>query len=225
MNENDEKESFYRDTIEDTGAENYQLEDPMTFWNAEKKTFWKKMLGRTEMPFVLMGIGLVLVVIVFYALYPRGEDRVVYPDSDAISGRLQQIEEKIGAMEMTIEGLKGLQQDMEPVKNAILRLDSSDASTMARLDSMDERLAFIQKEVEEIKTKTSTGTKPPVTPTQTDTKNTASEALFYEVQQGDTLYSIGRRYGVGVDAIRKMNDLSEQDAIIPGQKLKVKEEE
>lgn len=220
MNENDENESFYRDTIEDVGAEKYQLEDPMTFWNAEKKTFWKKILGRSETPFVLMGIGLVVVILVFFAIYPRGEAPDTFPDSSEIAGRLQQIEEKIAGMESAVKGLAALEQDMEPVKKAVLRLDAADASMSARLDEVDDRLASFQKEIEK---KIAAETTPPVTSAQAETKKTTSQAVYYEVQKGDTLYSIGRRYGVSVGAIRKLNGLSEQDAIQPGQKLKVKE--
>lgn len=223
MNENEEKESFYRDTIEDMGAEKYQLEDPMTFWNAEKKSIWKKVLGRTETPFVLMGIGLVLVIVVFYTIYPRETAQDVLLDADAISDRLQQIEEKIGTMEAALEGLGVLQQDMEPMKKAILRLDSTDASILTEMDSMSEQLASLQKEVNEIQKTASAETKPSVASTRGETEETASQAVYHEVQKGDTLYSIGRRYGVSVEAIRRLNSLSEQDAIHPGEKLKVKE--
>lgn len=223
MNENEEKESFYRDTIEDMGAENYQLEDPMTFWNAEKKSIWKKILGRTETPFVLMGIGLVLVIVVFYAIYPRETAQDVLLDNDAISNRLQQIEEKISSMEAALEGIGALQQDMEPMKKAILRLDSTDASILTGMDSMSEQLASLRKEMDEIQKTPSAETKPPAASTRAETEETVSQAVYHEVQKGDTLYSIGRRYGVSVEAIRKLNSLTEQDAILPGQKLKVKE--
>lgn len=223
MNENDEKESFYRDTIEDMGTEKYQLEDPMTFWNTEKKTLWKKILGRTETPFVILGIGLLLVIVIFFAIYPRGESQNALPDSGAISERLQQIEEKIAGMETTLQGAIALQQDMEPVKKAVLRLDTTDASISTRLDGMDKILTSLEKEMLEIKKKTSADTKTQAAPTQAKTEKTTSQTVYYEVQKGDTLYGISRRYGVGVDTIRKLNGLSDQDAIQPGQKLKVKE--
>lgn len=231
MNENNENESFYRDTIEDMGGERYQLEDPMTFWDAQKKTFWKKILGRTETPFVLMGIGLVIVVVAFYAIYPRGGEQDAFPDSGALSDRLTQVEEKIGGMEALLEELDALKKDIEPVKNAILRLDATDASMSTRLDRMEKQLASLQKEMEEIKNKTSaeakssaaSTTKSTTSSAPAETKKTGAQAVYYEVQKGDTLYSISRRYGVSVKTIRDLNSLSEKDAIQPGQKLKVKE--
>lgn len=223
MNEIDENESFYRDTIEDMGAEKYQLEDPMTFWNAEKKSFWKKILGRSETPFVLMGIGLLLVIVIFFAIFPRGEDPDAIPDSGEIASRLQQVEAKVAGLQAALADLSALEQDMEPVKKAILRLDAADASLSERLDRMDEGLASTQKQMEENTRKTTSETKSTAASTQIDTQKAGSQTVYYEVSKGDTLYSIGRRYGVSVDAIRKLNGLSEQDAIQPGQKLKIKE--
>lgn len=227
MNEHDENESFYRDTIEEMGAEKYQLEDPMTFWNTEKKTLWRKILGRSETPFVLMGIGIVLVVVVFYAVFPRKGAQDVFPDSGAVSDRLQQVEEKIGGMEAALGEVDALKKDIEPVKNAILRMDTTDASVSTRLDRMEKQLALLQKEIEEIKNKTSAEVKSPaLSTTKSATSSgtaTVSQAGDYVVRKGDTLYGIGRRYGISVETIRALNNLTDQDAIHPGQKLKVKE--
>ena len=49
-----------------------------------------------------------------------------------------------------------------------------------------------------------------------------SQVVYHEVQPGETLYRISRRYNISVDSLRRMNGLSEKAAIHPGQKLKVK---
>jgi membrane-bound lytic murein transglycosylase D len=41
------------------------------------------------------------------------------------------------------------------------------------------------------------------------------------VKTGETLWSIARRYSSSVDAIRGANDLGENQAIQPGQTLKI----
>ena len=47
-------------------------------------------------------------------------------------------------------------------------------------------------------------------------------ALYHEVMQGDTLYSISRKYeGLTVEKLRKLNNLAETDVIKPGTRLKV----
>lgn len=47
------------------------------------------------------------------------------------------------------------------------------------------------------------------------------EAIIYTVRQGDTLYSIARRYGTSVENLVKFNYLSSADFIYVGQPLVV----
>ena len=49
----------------------------------------------------------------------------------------------------------------------------------------------------------------------------AKVPLLYTVRKGDTLFSIGRKFGITVDAIRKLNSLS-SDIIKPGKRLRLK---
>jgi LysM repeat protein len=222
MSGNEENGSFYRDANEGEG-EHYQLEDPMTYWNAEKKTFWKKISGRTETPFVLMGMGLVLVIAVFFAFLLRGKGGAGGLDSDALSDRIRGIEEKVGSMEAAVEDFSTLQEDVESIKKAVLRLDNADASMSARVQRLAEDLTSVQKEMAGIEKSLSNGARALSPSPGTEKAQTVSQAVYHEVAKGDTLYSIGRRYGVGVDVIRKLNGLSGRDSIHPGQKLKVKE--
>jgi LysM repeat protein len=41
------------------------------------------------------------------------------------------------------------------------------------------------------------------------------------VESGDNLFRIGQKYGLSVDQLRKLNDLTADSKIFPGQKLKV----
>jgi len=44
---------------------------------------------------------------------------------------------------------------------------------------------------------------------------------YHVVKSGETLYTIGRRYGVTVKQLQKINKLSGGSVIHPGQKLKI----
>jgi membrane-bound lytic murein transglycosylase D len=52
------------------------------------------------------------------------------------------------------------------------------------------------------------------------TPSTSKEQL-HTVSKGETVYSISRRYGVSVKALQKLNQLSAELVIYPGQKLKI----
>ena len=44
---------------------------------------------------------------------------------------------------------------------------------------------------------------------------------YYVVRSGDTLSRIGEQYGISVDEICRLNNISKNDNIYPGQKLLV----
>lgn len=49
----------------------------------------------------------------------------------------------------------------------------------------------------------------------------AEDSSKYTVQEGDTLYSIGRKFDISVPALREANNISENNVIIVGQKLSI----
>jgi LysM repeat protein len=111
---------------------------------------------------------------------------------------------------------------MALLKQSSLRFDSADASATLRLDRLAEDLAALKKELEEIRIKIAPAVKTETPSAQEENEGTVSRISIHEVRKGDTLFSISRRYGMSVDGLRKLNDLSSRDAIYPGQKLKVK---
>lgn len=52
-------------------------------------------------------------------------------------------------------------------------------------------------------------------------KKPRSEIIEYEVESGDTLSSISEKFDISTDTIRWANDLSDNDTIKPGDKLKI----
>jgi len=48
------------------------------------------------------------------------------------------------------------------------------------------------------------------------------KSMFHTVEKGDTLYSISRKYNVGLDKLRSMNNLDKDSDIYPGDNLVIK---
>jgi lipid-binding SYLF domain-containing protein len=49
--------------------------------------------------------------------------------------------------------------------------------------------------------------------------STESARRYHEVRRGDTLYGIGRKYGVDLDELRRLNNIREDQVIYPGQQI------
>lgn len=51
--------------------------------------------------------------------------------------------------------------------------------------------------------------------------NSVKKFKYYTIRKGDTLYDIGRKHGMSVDQIRKLNNMNKSSKLLPGNKLKV----
>jgi len=222
MGQTDGTESFYRDTSEDAGSEEFPLEDPLAFWHEEKKTLWKKMVGRSETPFFIMGAALVLLVVIFFAISPKGGNQDAIRQVGLLSERLQQVEEKLSDMEALLERAALAESRMAAVDKSLLRFDSVDASMSLKMNSMADELSLLQRDISAFKNQKTAAREIPPASAKTGKTQSISQAVYHEVQPGETLYGISRRYNMSVDSLRRLNGLSEQAAIHPGQKLKVK---
>lgn len=53
-------------------------------------------------------------------------------------------------------------------------------------------------------------------------KKEKKESIFHTVQKGETLFSISRKYNTNVETLRKLNNLSNDAAIFPGNNILVR---
>nr|NJM01158.1 LysM peptidoglycan-binding domain-containing protein [Desulfobacula sp.] len=95
---------------------------------------------------------------------------------------------------------------------------------------MIERIGKIEKQIAQL------AAKPDVTPDATEPKPGAAvsapekkvvkkekkESIFHTVQKGETLFSISKKYNTNVEALRKLNNLSNDAAIFPGNNILVR---
>lgn len=221
MGLDNKKESYYRDTIDDMDSEDSLLEDPLSFWQQEKRSLWKKIMSRSETPFLIMGVGLLLMVVVFFAIAPESGSGDIAGRFNVLSERLDQVEKKIGDMEIRFERLAQIENKIELLNKSVLRFDSADASATLRMNRIANDLGSVQEELSLLKNKA-----PVASPITTEIKEVGEtsetpQATYHIVQPGETLYRISRQHNVTVDTIRRLNDLTEQVSIYPGQKLKI----
>lgn len=60
---------------------------------------------------------------------------------------------------------------------------------------------------------------PPATPATTQPQRQIAAQLVYEIQPGDTLFSIARQFGVTLDELVQINNIQDPDLISAGQEL------
>ncbi len=162
-------------------------------------------IDKKKVPLIIAGIALVI-LLAAGAVYllstgenpPREEEKL-------LQSRMQALEQKTAAMEKQIEELNA----------KILPAGRDDLGQ--RIKELAHRLDALEKKGQPLAAKTKTAALKAVDP-----KPAASpQKQFHIVQKGDTLTSLGKKYKVSVSDLRKLNNLPENQAIYPGQRLVV----
>ena len=157
-------------------------------------------------------VAVVVLIVVALIFLPTGGDQAALSHLDQ---RLQQLETKAASLEKQLAAIQDSLAAQNKTEPMLVRLD--------RLESaFGEQIDALQKQLKQIKSLQSQGT-PTGTAQKTSTKKTSKPASHtHVVQKGETLYSIGKQFGLSVSQLRELNKLSKDEAIFPGQRLTVK---
>jgi LysM repeat protein len=187
------------------------------YYERSSEVFRKKSI----MPFVIGGLGLVVLVVMFVIILSRPKNIVDQEYLQSLETRMQQIEKKlatIGVMDQTIERLGKQEQDLGRLDK---KTDRFESTVTTQIDQIIKELGALHQKISQNSATAApqpktAGKKQPVA-----SKKAKATIQFHQVQAGDTLYRISRRYGLSIEQLRAYNDLAANAAIYPGQKLKL----
>ena len=215
------EERYYDSSADDPSEEDLQEETDV---DSHPR---KKSLPVTTMLLAAIGAALVVVVMVTVWFWerprgPRPEKRLKLLES-----RIGELEDRIAKINGFNERVMSLESQGQKFMNALDRLDRFETAVTLRMDILAKELAGLQQTAIG---KSPSGNKPAAGGTAKERTSqppapppeAAAESTFHTVSAGETLYSIGRRYGLNVDELRKANQLDEKATIYPGQQLKVR---
>ncbi len=187
------------------------------YYERSSEVFQKKSI----MPFVIGGLGLVVLVVMLVLILARPNNIVDQEYLQSLETRMQQLEKKlatIGVLDQTIERIGKQEQDLDQLDKKIDRFEST---VTTQIDQIIKELGALhqktaQKPAFRAPTPKTVEKKQPVA-----SKKTESTTKFHQVQTGETLYRISRRYGLSVEQLQSYNNLAPNAAIYPGQKLRL----
>ena len=158
--------------------------------------------------------GFLILIVLCVVLIARTYSLAEKAQLLALESRLEQLEGRLGSM----AGEGALSQTGGSGNQLILlteRLDQLEANMTARMNNM-------VKEINAPPPQTaSQAVQKAETPKQLPAEKKETKAQMHTVKQGDTLYSISRRYNLSVDHLREYNKLGVKASIYPGQQLQV----
>jgi len=163
---------------------------------------------------VLAGIGVFILIILFFSFFIGGSKTrkdlsSIRANFDQVEKRLTQMEDKIARLNKEVLTSKvDFDKNMEEWQSQKLSLEK-------RLDEQSTRIGELNEAMSTLATKKKSSEKVDKKPTP-QTKN-----RYHEVRKGETLYGVARRYGISVDELCRLNQITAKTVIQPGQKLLV----
>jgi LysM repeat protein len=157
--------------------------------------------GTKRLP-VLLVIALILICAggIFYFITNRPKAT----DTKA----LEPLASKIAALEQKVTGLEAQITELQGKSNT----GATDPFFLHQVEALAKKVEALEKRGQQpgVESKTRPApTKPAV----------ASQKKYHTVQRGETLLKIGKKYGIAVEELRKLNNLSKDQSIKIGQRL------
>jgi len=196
----------------------------------KKSKFGLKFPGVTEIPLVIAGAGL-LVLIVFLSIFiftifvqkPEKVDIEGKFDGKlrSVDARINQLEGRLSKMEVIAQQLLKMENRDEEIGPVVARINSLESDFTSQLNLISQKLDhYIKQQEEDKKKQAALAVKPPEKTAQVTVKK--SVKTYHHVQLGDTLYSIGRKYKMSLDQLHGLNPSISGNSIYTGQKIRIK---
>jgi len=152
--------------------------------------------GKSMVMWGFIGIILILLLVLFF----RGGDKALTEEVNALKTRVEQMEKRASAADAAAKRIDALEGQIKGLQQSVSRSEAAQRSLAERVEKM-------AKPVE----------KPSVP--QAPQKKPSAQTKVHEVQPGETLFSIAKKYNVSADQILKLNNMTKKDPLRPGQKL------
>ncbi len=118
--------------------------------------------------------------------------------------------------------LKMVEQSLPQLAGLVMELQQSVSKLNATAESLTKRMDELSQEVAQLQTASvteQTKSKAPVSVQKESVVKT--DTAYHQVQQGETLYGIAKKYGISLAELCRLNQIGTGQAIKPGQKLLV----
>jgi LysM repeat protein len=173
--------------------------------------------GSTSKGIVLVlvgaGIGVLLIVLV---LFSSGEIELAPGDMHAVQEKFRELEGRIARLEDTKERIIFLQKQERAIKERIAAYPGGEMVPLEeQVESLSERVERLEKAV------AAGASKPGGISPRSGEASPVPGGRYHMVHQGDTLSKIANQYGISVEQLCRLNNMTPYQVIYPGERLLV----
>ena len=149
-------------------------------------------------PLLLWGVIGIILILLLVLLF-RGGDKAVQEDLNALKARMEQMEKKASTLETAAKKIDGLDGQLKGLQQSLSKAEGFQRSLSERIDKLAQKAE-----------------KPAAPPAPQ--KKPGTQAKVHEVQPGETVFSIAKKYNLPVEQLLKLNNMSRKDTVKAGQK-------
>jgi LysM repeat protein len=152
-------------------------------------------------PLLLWGfIGIILILLI--VLLFRGGDKAVTEDLNALKTRVEQMEKRASPLEAAAKKMDAVDGQIKGLQQSVSKVEGAQRSLAERIDKLAQRA------------------EKPSAP-QAAQKKPSAQAKLHEVQPGETIFSIAKKYNLSAEQFLKLNNMTKKDTLQAGQKVVV----
>ena len=163
---------------------------------------------------ILGGAGILLLIVLIAIFFGNGNE-LSTEDLPAIQARLNQLEKRLTHLEGIEDKIVFLAKQEKELLDYVTETDRSGRSLAQQLEKLAKKVDRLEKRMASFPAKTEA----PLTIQRKPFSLTTRR--YHEVSPGDTLYWIAQQYGTSVDELCRLNNITPDQIIHPGQKLLV----
>jgi len=164
---------------------------------------------------ILIGGAGILFLIILIVLFSGRGDKLSPEDLPSIQFGLNQFEQRITRLEGIYDKIVFLEKQGEELQESLAETGKSARFLALRLDKLTQNVDRLQKIVAPLPAKT----EGPLTIQRKAFP--LVKGRYHEVRRGDSLYRIAQQYGTSVGELCRLNNMTPNQVIYPGQRLLV----
>ena len=157
---------------------------------------------------ILTSVGILILIIVFVVFF-KSHERAVTVDLNTIKLRLNMLEGR----------LIHLEKQVPELQESVSKVEGTVSSLTQRLDDFFQQVDRLEKRMTSVPTEAKAPIAVQMRPTD------QAKGRHHEVCDGENLYRIAKQYGISVDELCRLNDITPDRVIKPGQRLLVSSED
>jgi LysM repeat protein len=150
----------------------------------------------------------ILVIVILVLIFAGGI--LYFLGRQPTTSEVAPLQSKVIAMEQRIAGLEKRIAELQ----GKITTPAADLALLQRVEALSQKIEALEKQKP-------SAAEPKAKPPAPSKAAASAEKKYHTVQKGETLYGISKKYGISVEQLRKLNNLSKDPSLRTGQKLLV----